>query len=128
MAYLSRINYLPKTDTLSERETQSVLQHFEAHSTEVVIHGISIPWNKITEIEVAQAARSGGVGGWVVKHVVMGGERYHVGVYAGDYEAVLTNMTWNAMRFVMQTLAYYAPRAIKYTGPDGVIPLSTEGE
>jgi hypothetical protein len=53
----------------------------------------------------------------------MGGERYHVGIYYGGLEAVLTNLTLNAARHIVQTIAFYAPQPVKYTGPDGLSPL-----
>ena len=79
---------------------------------------------QIDEVEVAKAARERGPAGWFVKKVIYAGDRYHVGVYFGQDELVLTNVTLEAANFVVQTIAYYANNAIRYTGPEGIVPVT----
>jgi hypothetical protein len=124
MSTLQRINYRPNTDALSERERESLTSKFDAASTDVIVNGEVIPWSAIEEIEVAVAARLKGASGWIVKKFVMGGDRFHVAFYFGRQEAVLINLTLEAAAYVVKSAAYYAPRAITYTGPEGLAPLS----
>lgn len=124
MSYIQRIDYRPSKENLTSRETNYIQEHFDAYGSEVWINGDAIRWEYIEEIEVVVAARAKGPAGWLVKNVLMGGDRYHVGVYYGYNEAVLTNMTLDTARYVVQTMAYYAPNRIKYTGPEGITPLT----
>jgi hypothetical protein len=56
-----------------------------------------------------------------VRNLIFGGsDRYHVGIYSGRNELVLTNLTLEAARYVVQMIAYYARERIKYNGPDGL--------
>lgn len=123
MPYLQRLDSRPTDHDLSEREREHLAKHFDAYGAEVWIDGAGVRWEHIEEIEVAVAARARGPSGWIVKRLVVGGERYHVGVYFGYSEAVLPNLTLNAARYVVQTMAYYAPNRIKFTGPDDITPL-----
>jgi len=124
MAYLQRINYRPNMDALAEKERDSLTSKFDPGSTDVIINGDTVRWEIIEEIEVATAARSGGLAGWFVKNMVMGGERYHVAFYFGREEAVLINLTLSAAQYVVSTAAYYLPKPVQYTGPDGIAALS----
>jgi hypothetical protein len=124
MTYLQRINYLPKSDDLSEREQDYLRAHFDAYGAEAVINGDPVEWRRVEEVEVATAARSRGPSGWLVKNLVMGGDRYHVALYAGREEFVLSNVTLKIAAFVVQTAAYYAPGPVIYTGPEGLSPLT----
>lgn len=124
MPYLQRINYRPNMDALNEREKASLAEKFDVGSTDVIINGDVIRWEMIEEIEVAVAARSGGLSGWLVKHLVMGGDRYHVAFYFGREEAVLINLTLPAAQYVVSTAAYFLPKRVVYTGPDGIAALS----
>lgn len=124
MPYLQRINYRPNMDAISEKERDSLSAKFDAGSTDVIINGDTIRWEMIEEIEVALAARSGGLAGWLVKKLVMGGDRYHVAFYFGREEAVLINLTLPAAQYVVNTAAYYLTKRIIYTGPDGVAAVS----
>lgn len=121
--YLQRLNVLPDLDDLTGDEAFYIRAHFDPYAGEVVVNGQPIPWQAISAVEVARAARAGGPAGWVVRHLVHGGERYHVGLYFGPLEAVLPNITLNAARYIVQTVAYYAPSPVIYTGPDGLSPL-----
>lgn len=124
MVYLQRLNTLPSVDDLTPAEVQYIHEHFDPHAGEVVVNGQAIPWNWISEVEVAKSARAAGPAGWVVRHLVHGDERYHVGLYFGQMEAVLSNVTLNVARYIVQTIAYYAPSPVAYTGPEGLTPLT----
>lgn len=124
MTYLQRINYRPTTEGLTDKEHEYLLQHFDAYGADIVVNGDAIPWERVEAVEVVVAARAGGLSGWMVKNLIMQGERYHVGVYFGREEAVLTNVTLPVARYVVQNIAYYAPRAVEYTGPEDLSPLT----
>lgn len=117
MTYLQRLAVRPNIEELTASEARHVRAHFDPHASEVLIDRQPIPWSQIDEVEVAPAARMKSPAGWLVKKLVMGGERYHVGVYMGQNEAVLTNLTLNAVRHVVQTIAFYVPKRVSYTGP-----------
>lgn len=110
-------------DTLTPAERDYIQQHFDPYANEVVINRDTIGWDTIEEVEVAEAARSTGPAGWLVKYLFMGGSRYHVGVYFGREEAVLTNMTLNCARYIVQMIAFYAPKRVLYNGPEDICPL-----
>ena len=126
MAYLARIDQRPVMTGLSEEEQNTLKKRFDANAYEINVDGQHVAWGTIDEVEVAKAAREGGPAGWFVKKVIFSGERYHVGVYFGQGELVLTNVTLETAKFVVQTIAYYANRAIRYTGVEGIAPI-TEG-
>jgi hypothetical protein len=125
MPYLQRLKVRPDPDKLSRRDARILGQRFDPYAGEVVIDGEALPWDSIEEIEVAKAARAAGPAGWLVKFLVYsGGNRYHVAFYAGAREAVLSNLTLEAARYVVQSAAYYAPRPILYSGIDSLSPLT----
>lgn len=125
MAYLARIEQRPTMDDLSEEDKRTLGKRFDANAYEVNVDGQRAEWDQINEIEVAQAARESGPAGWLVKKLVYAGERYHVGIYfGGGGELVLTNLTLEAAKYVVQTIAYYARHNIQYTGIEGVAPVS----
>ena len=126
MATLARIEQRPSMDTLTDEETRSLRNRFDANAYEINIDGTRAEYGKIDEVEVAKAAREGGPYGWFVRKFVFAGDRYHVGVYFGEREAVLTNITLPAASFVVQTIAYYANKTIRYTGLEGVAPVMGE--
>ncbi len=126
MPNLARIDQRPSMDRLSEEDRRTLNKRFDANAYEINIDGHHIEWARIDEVEVAKAARQAGPSGWFVKNVVFAGDRYHVGVYFGRDELVLTNITLEAARFVVQTIAYYANNTIRYTGVEGIAPV-TEG-
>lgn len=121
MTYLQRINYQPNTDNLSDKERQYLQQHFDAYGAEVVINGERILWQYVEEVEVAVAARAAGPSGWLVRKLVMGGERYHVAVYFGNQEAVLSNVTLEVARYVVKNIAYFAGQPVRYIGPEDLV-------
>lgn len=118
MAYLKRLDGLPTPpDGMKELD-----KRFDANAYEVNIEGGRIEWGVIDEVEVAKAARVNSPAGWFVKKVMYGGgDRYHVGVFFGKGELVLTNITLEQARFVVDTIAYYATQPIRYTGIEGVV-------
>lgn len=125
MAYLARLEQRPGMEELSDDDRRTLAKRFDANASEIVVDGQHVEWGLIDEVEVAQAAREGGPAGWFVKKVIFAGERYHVGVYVGQGELVLTNISLAAARFVVHTIAYYAANhAIRYTGTAGVAPIA----
>ncbi|MCB9449841.1 MAG: hypothetical protein H6672_00285 [Anaerolineaceae bacterium] len=124
---LKRLKVVPDYDALTPGESHYVLTTFDIYAGEVVVNGQPVRWNELTEVEVVKAARYGGLSGWLVRHLVHGEDRYHVGLYAGEEEYILTNVTLNTARYVVQSVAYYAPQPVRYTGIDGLSPLIETG-
>lgn len=119
--YLLPQSHAPREDQLSAADVRALEAHFTPTNFQVVVDGQGIDWAQIEEVEVAKAARERSPAGWMVRNLVFGGrERYHVGIYAGPAELVLINLTLEAARYVVQTIAYYARNRIRYTGPDGL--------
>ncbi|MCK6577372.1 MAG: hypothetical protein L6Q98_04630 [Anaerolineae bacterium] len=129
MAYLTHVSELPAADHLSEAERKMLDRRFDANAFELNFDGEAIEWDLIEEVEVAQAARQRSPAGWVVRNLLYGGsERYHLGVYFGKQELVLTNITAEAVRYILHTVAYYCRHDIRYNGVVGVAPLRDEIE
>jgi hypothetical protein len=127
MPYIKPLSTPPKEDELSSDDIHTLQTHFATTNHEVMVDGQGIEWGAIDEVEVAVAARQKSPAGWLVKNVVYGGrDRYHVGVYSGQNEIVLTNLSLNAVKYVVQTIAYYARSRIRYTGHDGITPTTEE--
>ena len=126
MRYLQRIKARPDIDALTPGEVRFVRNTFDPYAGEVLVDGQSVGWDEIQEVEVATAARMIGPAGWVVRHLVHGNERYHVGLYFGHQEAIVPNVTLNVARYIVQCIAFYAPLPIRYTGPDGLSPTVDE--
>lgn len=126
MATLVRLGKSPNTDDLSQDEIRFIDSHFEVTPQAVMLNGVTFTWDQVTEVETAKAARSNSPAGWFVKKIVYAGERYHVAVYAGRAEAVLPNTTYRIVQHIVQTIAYYAPKKLKYSGVEGVSPISEE--
>ena len=125
MPFLQRLKVKPDADQLADNDRRTLVQHFDPYAGEVIIDGEAIPWTAVDEVEVAVAARARGPAGWLVRWLTyQGADRYHVAFYYGQREAVLHNITPEAARHVVQTLAYYAPHPVRYTGPDGFAPLT----
>lgn len=125
MTYLQRIDYRPSTDHLPAREQDHLRQHFMAYGAELIIYGQPIRWEHIEEVEVAVAPHVAGPAGWFVKKILMQNqERYHVGIYFGASEAVFPNISWEAARYVVENIAFYAPQPVVYKGPEGLVKLS----
>jgi hypothetical protein len=125
MTYLQRINYRPVMDGLTQEEQATLNGIFDAYGAEMLVYGDAVPWRFIEEVEVVPAPRAAGPAGWFVKKVFLKGiERYHIGVYFGPREVVLPNITIGQVKYVLETIAYYAPNPIKYTGPEDVVRLT----
>ena len=123
MAYLARLKARPNDDVLSAADLRHLQAHFQPSSAEVEIGGRVIEWTRIEAIEVAKAARAAGPAGWLVRKLVYGEDRYHVGLYWGDDEAVLPNLSLAAARYVVEMIAYYSPTPVRYNGPQDLAPL-----
>ncbi len=123
MSILQRTKVRPELDDLTTAEVRRIRHAFDPYAGEVIMDGQSIGWNQLDEVEVAVAPRAAGPAGWVVRHVVHGEQRYHVGLYFGREEAVLPNVTLNIARYVVQCVAYYAPQPVRFTGPEGFVPV-----
>ncbi len=124
MAYLVRLGKAPSTNDLSQEEIALINRMFDVTPKTVTLNGVTFSWEDVTEIETAVAARSQSPAGWFVKKVIFGGERYHVAIYAGKDEAVLPNASRKVIEHIVQTIAYYAPRKIPYSGVEGISPVS----
>ena len=117
MAYLKRVEVKPNPPA------ESIGKRFDANEYELNIQGGRVEWDVIDEVEVAKAARVSSPAGWFVKKIMYsGGERYHVGVFFGrGGELVLTNITEEQARYVVETVAYYGGQPIRYTGVEGFV-------
>lgn len=124
MHYLPRLNARPSPNALSEADVRFVHSTFDPYAGEVLVYGEAIRWNELEEIEVVLSPRASGAAGWLVRHVVHGDERYHVGLYYNGRESVLPNVTQAVARYVVQCVAYYAPLPVRYQGPDDMAPLT----
>jgi hypothetical protein len=125
MPYLQRLKARPDPDKLAQGEVNQLMQRFNPYAKDVLVEGEAIHWGDIEEIEVAQAARAIGPAGWLVKFFVYSGhQRYHVAFYYGNRETVISNLSLEAARYVVQAAAFYSPHPIRYNGPDGLSPLT----
>lgn len=120
---LKRSNARPDPDTLSAAEARTITEAFDVYAGEVLYYGQSLRWDTLEEVNVVKAARYGGLAGWLVRFLVHGDDRYHVGLYAGGQEYVMPNVSLNTARYVVQTIAYYAPQPVRYEGIEGLSPL-----
>lgn len=126
MNYLERPKAPPRLDDLADNERRALDHKFDAHPAELTVHGQSIPWNRIDEVEIAKAARQRTLAGWFVRNIVYAEERYHVGIYFGSEEAILPNLPLKAAQFVVQSIAYYMQSPIRYAGVEGLVPVVKE--
>lgn len=126
MPVLQRSSARPTTDDLSPGEARFVQERFDPYAGEVLLDGEAVRWNEIDEVEVVASPRTAGLAGWLVRHLVHGDERYHVGIYFERQESVLPNATLNVARYVLQCVAYYAPLPVRYNGPEGLVPVAEE--
>lgn len=120
---LKRSNARPDPDTLTTAEARTVAEAFDVYAGEVLFYGQSLRWDTLAEVNVVKAARYSGLAGWLVRYLVHGDDRYHIGLYAGEQEYVLPNVSLNTARYVVQTIAYYAPLPVHYAGVEGLSPL-----
>jgi hypothetical protein len=126
MVYLQRTKARPMPEDLSPGEAQFIHRAFDAYAGEVLVDGQAVAWNEIKEVEIAVSPRAAGPAGWLVRHMVHGNERYHVGLYFGRQEAIVPNVTLKVAQYIVQCIAYYAPLPIRYNGPDGLVPVIDE--
>ncbi|MFO7320597.1 MAG: hypothetical protein DIU68_002615 [Chloroflexota bacterium] len=121
--YLQRLNVRPDPEALGPAGKAALQAHFDPYAAEVVVNGRTIAWSSIDEVEVVRAARVGGPAGWLVKQMY-GEDRYHVGIYFGPEEAVLTNVPLSVAEHVVRTIAFYAPHPVRYSGVEGLSPIA----
>lgn len=121
--YLERLQAPPAPDDLSGAEQRYVNEHFEAHAAEVYINGAALDWDRVDAVEVVAAARVAGPSGWLLKQLI-GTDRYHLGIYAGKQEQILTNIPLTVAQFIVQTIAYHAPNPVRYSGVEGLAPIA----
>ncbi len=127
MSTLVRLSKSPSTTDLTPEDTSFIDAHFQVTPRDVTLSDITFTWDQVTEIETAKAARAKSPAGWFVKKIMFSGdERYHVAIYAGRSEAVLPNTSLKIVQYIVQTIAYYAPKSILYSGIEGVSPVSDE--
>lgn len=124
MSYLAHVKDLPSAEHLTDEERKTLDKRFDANEFELNFDGEALEWGLIEEVEIVVAAREKSPSGWLLRNVVFRGERYHIGVYYGKAEVVLTNITLEVARFVAQTIAYYTRQDVRYTGVEGVAPVS----
>jgi hypothetical protein len=124
MVNLARVEQRPDRAGLTDEDRRTLDKRFDANAWEINIDGRRAEWGVIEEVEVAKAARERGPAGWFVKKVIFAGDRYHIGLYFGGEEMVLTNVTLEAAKFVVQTIAYYANNVIRYKGLDGIVAVT----
>lgn len=123
MPYLLRPLSKPRLEGLSPADQKVIAPRFEANSVEFNIDGEFLEYSRIDTIEVAVAARTRNPAGWFVKNIVYGGDdRYHVGIYSGRHELVLTNLTRDVVQYVTGVIAFYARNRITYEGPEDIVP------
>ena len=108
---------------MSSAETRFIHNRFVELAGEVLVNKHPIAWIDIDGLEVVKAPRVGGIAGLVVRHFVHGSQRYHIGIYFGGGEVVLPNVTFNTAKYIVQSIAFYAPGPIAYTGLDGLSPV-----
>ncbi len=126
MSYLQRVREYPNPDQLSSQDQRHLNDHFSTYGSEVMIDGEVIAWGAVEEVEVAKAPGVVGAMGWLVRLLAHGGvERYHVALYYGFREAVLHDISLEEARYILQAVAYYAPHPVRYTGPEGLTPVSS---
>jgi hypothetical protein len=127
MPTLVRLSKSPSTHDLTPEEIAFIDAHFQVTPQDITLSSITFAWDQVTEIETALAARSNSPAGWFVRKIVYGGgDRYHIAVYAGRAEAVLPNTSLNVIRHIVQTIAYYAPKTLRYAGLPDITPLNDD--
>jgi hypothetical protein len=126
MRHILRMTNRPKITELTARDQQYLDAHFDINQTELQFEGDYLDLHRIDSIEVVPAARSG-PSGWIVRRILFGGKpRFHIGIYYGRHEIVMPNVTLPVVRYVLQSVAYFARTRIGYEGPEGLVPLSED--
>lgn len=121
---LKRISFRPNLEKLQSGEANMIRERFDPYAGEVLVNGHVVYWDSIQAVEVVRAPRVSGLAGLFVLHLVYGAERYHVGIYSHTDEVVLPNLSLIAAQYVVQSIAFYAPNTVRYTGPDGLVATS----
>jgi len=125
MTYLQRINYRPTMADLREADQRFLTNHFDAYGAEAVINGQQIAWDEIEEVEVVLAPRAAGPAGWLGKTFFLNDEdRFHIGVYFGRQEAIMPNVPLDVAKYVVENIAYYASKRVRYKGPEDLVPIT----
>ena len=115
----------PDARRLSNREQAQLADIFDPYAREVIVHGEPVGWDEIEEVELVTAPTVGGLSTWVMSFFVEVEDRYHLGIYLGRDEAVLANISERQVLYALNLIAYYAPKPVRYTGPDGFAPLTS---
>ena len=126
MTFLQRIKNRPNPEALSPSENRYVRELFDPGSRDVLVNGETLEWTEIDEVEVVVSPRTAGPAGWLVRYFVHGEDRYHVGIYYGRNEAILPNVTLAVAKYIVQSIAFFAPLPVRYTGPEGLSPVVRE--
>ncbi len=124
MRFLQHLLLRPNVEALTAADARFVRRAFVTEADSVQVNGEVIRWTELEELEVARAPRAAGPAGWVVRHLVHGEDRYHVGLYCGARETVLPNVTEGVARYMVQCVAFYAPLPVRYQGPEDFAPLT----
>jgi hypothetical protein len=124
MPYLLRLQSRPTLNGLSEEERSLLERRFAINAREVSVDGETFELDYVDEVEVAVAARAKSPAGWLVKNLLFGGERYHVGIYAAKRELVLPNITLAVARYVVQNVAFFARNSVRYKGVEDISPVT----
>lgn len=120
MAHLARLQSRPTMKELSADEIKLLEKRFEINANQVSVDGNIVELDRVDEIEVVKAARSASPAGWLVKNVLYGGDRYHIGIYSGRHELVLPNVSLNVARYVVGNIAFFARNSVRYKGIEDV--------
>jgi hypothetical protein len=124
MSHLVRVQARPSTKELSPDEIKTLEKRFEITANQITVDGKTLELDRVDEIEVVKAARASSPAGWLVKNVLYGGERYHVGMYAGRAELVMTNVSLPLVRYIVSSIAFFARNPVRYKGLDDVAPVT----
>jgi hypothetical protein len=124
MRFLQHLLVRPNAEALTAADARFVRSAFQTEADGVRVYADVIRWTELEEIEVVKAPRAVGPAGWLVRHLVHGEERYHVGLYYGGRESVLPNVTEGVARYMVQCVAFYAPLPVRYQGAEAFAPLT----
>lgn len=128
MQYLERLETRPRLSELDEADRKIIEARVKIDRNDIAIDGQRFELHKVDHVEVAVAARQSSPAGWLVKKVLYGGDRYHVGVYSGREEMIVTNISLAAATYIVQSVAHFAGVNIRYSGVEGVTPVYESGE
>lgn len=123
--YLQRSTTRPNPDALSPADSKFIQEHFNVYGGSLTVEGQPVDWSAIEEIEVAVAPHISGPAGWFVRNVIVREDRYHVGLYSGQNEIVLPNLTLPVAKYIVGCIAHFAPLPVRYTGLPDFVPTTT---